>query len=172
MTTKRNQDCTIVVLGIHKDGRPRAAAYSAANEEIATKAAERWKLRLGYACDAAGMELMKGIPSGLQNPFEKVDAPVIKREIYDLLLKVLKPEPSPIQSQIGTAANTGFNPWEMIEVGSTVLWQSDPGEGYFPCSVVGMSNDRKMLTLKWIGYPKLPTVQAKRNAVGLIAVVK
>lgn len=172
MSAKKNFDCTIVVLGLHNDGRPRAAAYSSANKEIAAKAAERWKLRLGYACDDAGRELMKGIPSGLQHPFEKIDAPVIKRETYDLLLKVLKPEPLPPAPSPLPSAAGGANPWDAIEVGSTVLWQSDPAEGYFPCEVVGMSKDRKQVQLKWIGYPKLPTFQAKRVAVGLIAVVK
>ena len=115
---------------------------------------------------------MKGLPSGLQHPFEKVDAPVIKREAYDLLLKVLKPEPAMPAAPPEALPTSVANPWDAIETGSVVLWESDPAEGFFKAEVVGMSKDRKVLTLKWIGYPKLPTFQAKRIAVGLIAVVK
>lgn len=172
MSAKKNHDCTIVVLGIHKDGRPRAAAYSSANRELAIKAADRWKLRMGYACDAAGLELLKEIPSGLQHHFEKVDAPVIRHDLYGMLQKTLKAEPAPGLSQPEASTTKSYNPWLAIAKGGTVLWQSDPSEGYFPCEVVGISKDNKMLTLKWIGYPKLPTFQAKRIAVGLIAVEK
>jgi hypothetical protein len=76
------------------------------------------------------------------------------------------------QADASTPQDKVLNLWEMIEVGGTVLWQADPSEGYFPCTVVGGSKDRKLLTLKWRDFPKLPSFQVKRIAVGLIAVIK
>lgn len=175
MNAKSDQNYLFVVLGIHKDGRSRAAVYPSDMAEVASKAAENWKLRLAKIDAATVQTLSKDLPKGPNHPSNKVDAPVVKREIYNLLLQATeggKLNSSAPSSPQPTAAASSTNPWDAIEIGGTVLWQADPSEGYFPCTVVGMSKDRKLLTLKWIGYEKLPTVTARRVAVGLIAVVK
>lgn len=168
LSAKHKQECMIIVHGLHQDGRPRAAAYGMSSEELAIKAAEKWKLRVGYAVDDAGLALAKEIPSGLQHPFSKVDAPAIKRETYDLLMKVLKDGP-PAPPALAPGKDTvGQDLWQAIQPGQTVLWASDPAEGYFHAVVAGISKDGQQLTLRWRDYPKLPEFRARRLAVGLL----
>lgn len=74
------------------------------------------------------------------------------------------------EKQVERAAS----PWDAIAVGSKVLAKStEPGEdGYYLSTVEEISADKKTLTLKWVGYPKLPPFKVRRLAVGIIAVVK
>ena len=180
MNAKPKQTYTIVVFGIHKDGRPRAAAYSADQKAEAEKAASAWKLRIGNAQSDGALALAKDLPKGDAFPSTKFDAPTIKRETYNLLCKALAqepegtphPKPSPNPPVEGLPVAITRDLWEAIEAGQTVLWQSDPEEGYFPCIVVSLFNDRQHLTLKWKGYPKLPEFRARRLAVGLLRQAK
>jgi hypothetical protein len=137
-------------------------------KEQAVKAAEKWKLRIGYAVDEAGRVLAKDVPSGLQHPFNKVDAPVIQREKYDLLLKVLKDAPAAPPTVAPDKAPDVQDSWQAIHPSQTVLWASDPAEGYFPAVVISVSKDGQQLTLRWRDYPKLPEFRARRLAVGLL----
>jgi len=169
MGAKQDQEFVIVVHGLSKDdSRPRAAAYAASSRDVAEKAAEKWNLRIGYVVDDAGRELAKEVPSGIQHPFNKVDAPTIKRETYDLLLKVLKAEPTVTPPSPVKIATQQSNPWETVQPGQTVLWSSDPSEGYFPAVVVSVSKDGASVTLRWRDYPKLPELKARKSALGLL----
>lgn len=180
MNTKQKPAYTIVVFGIHKDGRPRAAAYLADQKAEAEKAASAWKLRMGFAHSDGALALAKDLPKGEAFPSNKFDAPTITREVYNLLCKALTPEPedSPASKPSSNATTEGQanaiipDLWEAIEVGQTVLWQTDPEEGYFPCIVVSLSKDRQHLNLRWRDYPKLPEFKAKRTAVGLLRTVR
>ena len=165
MTTKKlNSPLTIVVVGLDKSGGHRAAAYPADMTETAVRAAADWSLKIGRAESEEALKLAKDLPHGSLFPSQKFEPPSIKRETYDALIKnITCNEP---------LAVTYKNPWDMIEIGGTVLCEEDPGEGYYVCRVVGMSKDRKVLTCAWAGYPKLPHFQIKRSLVGLIGVVK
>ena len=155
---------TIVVVGLDKSGAPRAAAYPADMTETAVKAAAEWSLKIGRAESAEALELAKALPHGSLFPSHKMEPPTLKRETYDALIKSITcNEPLAI---------TYKDPWDMVEIGGSVLCEEEPGEGYYLCKVVGMSPDRKILTCAWAGYPKLPHFKVKRIAVGLVAMVK
>jgi hypothetical protein len=170
LSTKKT-DLTIVVMGMDKDGTPRAAAYPTDMADTAAKAASDWKLRVGKADTDAGLALTKNLPHGGLFPSHKKEPPVIKRETYDLLLKVVRCDEASAPAETASDAKY-ISPWEMIEKGSTVLATEDPTEGYFYCTVIATSKDRKTLTLKWRDYSELPSFQVRRNAVGIIGVVK
>lgn len=163
MSTKKNAPLTIVVVGLDKSGAPRAAAYPADMTETAVRAAADWSLKIGRAESAEALDLLKTLAHGSLFPSQKFEPPSIKRETFDALLKTIKcTEPLAI---------TYRDPWDMIEIGGSVLCEEEPGEGYYLCKVVGMSKDRKILTCAWAGY-KLPHFQVKRSLVGLIGVIK
>ncbi len=165
MTTKKqNSPLTIVVVGTDKSGGHRAAAYPAEMTETAVRAAADWSLKIGRAESEEALKLAKDLPHGSLFPSLKFEPPSIKRETYDALIKnITCNEP---------LAVTYKDPWDMIEVGGTVLCEEAPGEGFYLSKVVGMSSDRKLLTCAWLGYPKLPQFKVKRIAVGLVAIVK
>lgn len=179
MSTKQNNSLSVVVMGLDADGKPHAAVFPASLVDMAAKAASDWKLRLGRAETDAALLVAKDLPHGRMFPSNKMGPPSVRRETYDLLLKVVKTEgqvpPSAASGKSGpevpsSAAPANPDPWEAIEVGSIVLWQADPTEGYFPCIVKSISKDR--VTLQWRDFKGFPTFQAKRNAVGLLAKAK
>lgn len=180
MNARQKLTYQIVVLGIHKDGRPRAAAYSDDQKAEAEKAASAWKLRVGFAQTDGALALAKDLPKGEAFPSNKFDAPAIKRETYNLLCKALTsepdgtppPKPSPNPPAEGAPVAVAHDPWEAIKEGDVVVAQTDPEEGYFACIVVGFSKDRQYVTLKWRDYPKLPEFKAKRTTVGLLRTVR
>jgi hypothetical protein len=164
LSTKQNAPLTIIVAGLDKGGAPRAAAYPAEMTETAVKAAADWSLKIGRAESEDALKLAKDLPHGSLFPSHKFEPPSIKRETYNSLIKNIQcNEPLAI---------TYKDPWQMIEVGGSVLCEEEEGEGFYLCKVVGMSSDRKQLTCAWVGYPKLPHFKIKRSLVGLISVIK
>jgi len=71
-----------------------------------------------------------------------------------------------------TAKTLSHNPWSLIEPGATVLYCEARGEGWWPCTVKGKSDDGKFLQLKWKDGAGLPEFKAKTVDVGLICKVK
>jgi hypothetical protein len=183
----------IVVLGLDKDGHPRAATFSGTDLVPATKAASVMNLQIGRAESPEAIALVKQLPLGRVFATGKGLMPRAKRELYEKLLKVLKledPKPSAVvatepaletgQKPPSTAAATEktetnpgraapFAPWSWIEVGATVLWCADPKEGWFPCVVTAASTNGK-LTLKWLDFPNFKPFEVKRLAVGLLCI--
>ena len=81
---------------------------------------------------------------------------------------------APASKPAEAAKTLSHNPWDLIEVGSTVLCQSpDPGDGFYPCTVTAVKNTT-ILTVKWIGYSTATykPFDVSRNEVGLICKVK
>lgn len=166
----------IVVMGLDSDGRSRAAAYTAEEAEVAAKAAQDWKLRLGKAESEAALMLTAKIPAGTLYPSAKMGPPAVKRETYNLLMKTVVCEdaagPSPEPAAKEAPRTEPFNPWNELRLGDVVLWSVDREEGYFPAKIEAISKDRKTLSLRWKQWPSYPLVKAPRVAVGLIQVIK
>jgi hypothetical protein len=79
--------------------------------------------------------------------------------------------PADDQTPIQVAANIDIppiDPWEAIEPGAIVLPSVDPKEGWFPCTVIGISKDRKMLSLRWTDFPSFRQFQVKHFTVGVL----
>lgn len=166
----KQTNLSIVVMGMDKDGKPRAVAYPTEMAEVAVRAASDWKLRVGKAENDAGLALAKNLPQGNLFPSDKMEPPAIKRETYNLLLKTIKLDSETSSPPETKSGGKYVDPWSLIVKGTTVLATENAAEGYFYCTVVSVAADR--LTLRWTGYPKLPSFQVKRNEVGLIGVVK
>ena len=68
------------------------------------------------------------------------------------------------------------NPWDAIEIGSTVLYRESKAkaeaEGWFECTVIAISKDGRTLSLRWRDYPAFKPFDVRRLAVGLICIVK
>jgi hypothetical protein len=67
----------------------------------------------------------------------------------------------------GPSPRLYLDAWSVIRPGSIVLWSV--GEGWFPCVVVSVSTDRRMLTLRWRDFRSYRQFQVKRIAVGVLA---
>ena len=164
LNTKQNAPLTIVVVGLDKSGAPRASAYPADMTETAVKAAADWSLKIGRAESEEALKLAKDLPHGSLFPSLKFEPPSIKRELFNALIKNIQCN-DPL-------AITYKDPWDMLEIGGTILCEEEPGEGYYLSKIIAMSKDRKVLTCAWVGYKGLPHFQVKRSLVGLISVIK
>jgi hypothetical protein len=180
-----------VVLGLDEVGKPRAATFGYQDQVAATKAASVMGLKIGRADSPEAVALIKQLPLGRVFATGKGLMPLVKRDIYDRLLKLLKlddPTPEPTTTlvapkpsgaptrappdAVAPAASTKdkphTDPWSAITEGNLVLACTDPKEGWFPAKVMGAGKDGKVLTLKWRDYPALKPFEAKRASVGLI----
>ena len=173
----------LVMLGLDKDQKTRAATFAIEDTETAVKVASNMGLRLARAEIPEAIAIAKQLPKGKLYGSGKGLLPLVKREIYDKLSKIILPAaaqpptqaPNPAEKpgEPAQATEKPFrSPWDAIEVGATVLWCADSREGWFACTVMGMSKDRKTLTLRWRDFPKLKPFEAKRFDVGIISKIQ
>jgi len=162
-------DRTIIVMGLDKDGKPRAASYLSDTVETAEKDAAAWRLSVGKAETDAARALAKDLPSGELFPSAKMELPTIKRETFNVLLKAVKWESDPAakRKQSAKSPEEASNPWDAIAIGSAVLAFDKESGGYFPANVEKISADQLTLTCSWNGF-KLPHFTVRKLAVGLL----
>ena len=94
--------------------------------------------------------------------------PLVKKELYDRLTKVLVPvaasPPAPLPDAAkGTASQPAIpkapaptNPWEAIKVGTIVLcYDPEPGpeRSWWECIVQSVTPDGRHLKVRWKNYP-------------------
>jgi hypothetical protein len=180
----------IVVFGLNTEGRPHAARFEAAEEALATRAAQLMGYRLVKLTSADQLALAKGLPAGKIYQTGKSFAPLTKQDVYDQLAKltpveipIAAPEDHPtIETETPrTAASTlgpangrasdksasSIAPWEAIKVGSAVIAKAPGEDSWWEAQVIGVSEQGKMLTLRWKGYEDEPDFMAPRREVAL-----
>ena len=173
----------LVMMGLDKDQKTRAAAFAIEDTETAVKVASTMGLRLARAETSEAIAIAKQLPKGKLYGSCKGLLPLVRRDVYDKLAKLILPgdaqaaaqasKPAAPPAESGPAAEKPFrSPWDAIEVGATVLWRASKDEGWFESTVVSTSKDRKVLTLRWRDYPKLPPFTAKRFDVGIISKIQ
>jgi|GEM_PF-1898161 len=128
MTT---QEAILVIFGLGKDQKPRAARFKLQDEEVACKAAHAMELGIGRAETPEAISLAKGLPEGKPFATGKSLLPLAKRDGYEKLIKVIAPlDPkvlAKVQEKAGPAPTRAEgpqlvpNPWQAITMGSTVL---------------------------------------------------
>jgi hypothetical protein len=191
MTTK--QQMVFVVIGLDKDQKPRAAIFPPSDTEAATKAAGLLGLRAAIAETPEALALAKQLPEGKVFATGKGLMPLVRRDTFEKLLKLVtflddKPRPTldtpaptpatakaqagPETAPKGQAGAPSSNPWDAIEVGAIVLWRVDAKEGWFEANVLALSKDRKKLTLKWRDFSGFKPFEVQRLAVGLICKIR
>ena len=169
----------LVMLGLDKDQKTRAATFAIEDTEAAVKVASTMGLRLARAETPEAIAIAKQLPKGKMYGSGKTLLPLVRREVYDKLAKFVTPVDAKAAVPAAKAAEPPAKPavtaepgfksaWQAIEVGATVLWRANKDEGWFEAVVVALSADRKVLTLKWRDYPKLPQFNAKRFDVGVL----
>jgi hypothetical protein len=84
-----NTKAPIVILGLSKDQKPRAATFAPEDTEAATKAAGLMGLRLARAETPEALALVKQLPQGKVFATGKGLLPLVKRDVYDKLLKAI-----------------------------------------------------------------------------------
>ena len=182
MTT---QEAILVIYGLGKDQKPRAARVKLQDEEVALRAAAAMELGIGRAETPEAISLAKGLPEGKPFATGKSLLPLAKKDSYEKLIKVITPvDPkvlAKVQEKAGPAPTRAEgpqlvpNPWQAITTGSTVLVldpEPGPERSYWPAVVTEVSKDGRMLHVRWKNFPTPKPFPVKRIAVGLIAKVQ
>src|SRR6185437_8063611 len=158
-------DRTIIVMGLDKEGKPRAASYLSDMAGIAKNDAAVWGLSLGKAETAPGLALLKDLPSGELFPSAKMELPTIKRETFNVLLKAVKWESDPAakRKQSAKSPEEASKPGDATAIGSAVLAFDKESGGYFPANFEKISADQLTLTCSWNGF-KLPHFTVRKLA--------
>lgn len=161
------QPIQFIVLGIDGANNPRAAKFAESEAVAAGKAAELMGLRVGKADSEKAQAALKDIPAGKIFETGKGLVPLVKRELYDQLEKLLtfdtKSVPySPVS-----------DPWAALKVGSMALvFDKVNKEGWFEAVVLEVSKNGETLTLRWRDAPQLKKFKAVRRAVSILSAIK
>ena len=185
MTT---QEAVLVIFGLGKDQKPRAARFKLQDEEVACRAAAAMELGIGRAETPEAMSLAKGLPEGKPFATGKSLLPLAKKDTYEKLIKAIAPlDPKDIgevQNDASgapkPAAGSGSvrlipDPWAAITVGSTILCldpEPGPERSFWPAVVTEVSKDSRTLHVRWKNFPTPKPFPVKRIAAGLIAKVQ
>jgi len=182
MTT---QEAILVIFGLGKDQKPRAARFKLQDEEVACRAAAAMELGIGRAETPEAISLAKALPEGKPFATGKSLLPLARKDSYDKLIKVIIPLDSKVLAKVQEKAGPAPapaggpqlvpNPWQAITMGSTVLClDPDPGpeRSYWPAVVTEISKDGRTLHVRWKNFPTPKPFPVKRIAVGLIAKVQ
>ena len=177
-------EAILVIYGLGKDKKPRAARFALADEEVALRAAHAMELGVGRAETSEAVALAKSLPEGKPYATGKSLLPLAKKDTYDKLLKAITPlDPKVLAKFQENAASAspsssnprgGYNPWAEIRVGSVVLAldpEPGPERSYWPAIVTEVSSKDggRVLWLRWKNFPTPKPFPVKRVAVGLIA---
>lgn len=161
------QAAQYVVLGIDGANNPRAAKFAEAEASAAAKAAELMGLRVGKADSEKAVNALKDIPAGKIFETGKGLVPLVKRELYDQLGKLLT-----FDLNAG-APSVASDPWVALKVGSMALvFDKLNGEGWFEAVVLEVSKDGGTLTLRWRDAPEMKKFKAARRSVSILSPIK
>lgn len=181
MTT---QEAILVIFGLGKDQKPRAARFKLTDEEVALRAAHAMGLGIGRAETPEALTLAKGLPEGKPFATGKSLLPLARKDAYDKLIKAItpldpkvlakfqdKPAPDAAAVTAGRATQPSKDLWDSIAIGSVVLCldpEPGPDRSYWPAVVTEVSKDLRTLTMRWKSFPTPKPFTAKRFAVGLL----
>ena len=88
MNTKQG---ILIIMGLGADQKPRAATFVMEDVETAAKAANHMGLKLAKADSAEALAMAKELPQGKLFASGKGLLPLVRREVYDKLLKLFTP---------------------------------------------------------------------------------
>jgi hypothetical protein len=174
----------LILVGLDDQGKPHAAWFTADQVDAATLAAEMMDMA---SIDVGGSELaaLAGmLPKGKLFESGKAFVPFTKRDMYDRLAGFLDEDfvaSTALRVEAAKAAaaesyakaSKGEAPlhlpedWSKLAVGDLVLATEDPDEGWWPCEVVAVL-DNKQFRLRWRDFPDQDAFIAAVTDIALV----
>jgi len=169
---KAETEPAVMVFGYNEHRVPQASWFSEAEAALATRAARLMGLRVLTITDDTHRELAARLRQGQVYAADRTFAPAVQREIFDALCELAGPGAAPAPIEI-TASKDEAAPrpasWDDIRVGSFVIAQESPQDGWWEAIVVAIENDQ--LVLRWRDYARTPCVRRGRLDVALLSPV-
>ena len=159
----------VMVFGYNEHRIPQASWFSAAEADLAIRAARLMGLRVLRIETEAHRELAARLRQGQVYAADRTFAPAVQREIFDTLCELAGPvgAPSPVEIT-ATKADVTSRPasWDEIEIGNLVIAQESLEDGWWEAIVVAVEKDQ--LVLRWRDYARMPCVRRGRLDVALL----
>jgi hypothetical protein len=184
----------LVVFGRDATGKPHASSFTAAEADLATKAAELMGLRLLPVRTDTERALAAKVPRGRVFATGRAFVPFIKDTLLtELQAAALNTGVKPLKLLTGPAASGAGEPipsapvaaaklakgngpapvkqpcgWADIQVGSIVLGAAPPRRTeWFECLVIAVEGE-DLFTLRYCDWPKEPPFKRRRVEIGLM----
>ena len=162
----------LVVFGKDEAGKPHASRFTAADFELALKAARLMGMRVMRPVSEAAATLAAKLPKGRVFASGRGFVPFVKPKVFEaLLITHADPqnqvEPVADEAMHTDGANDGGDagsakPSDVdFGEGVVVLAPYAPQEGWWEAVIVKVKGD--LLTLKWRDYPDDPVFTRRRN---------
>ena len=178
----------VVLFGLDKTGKPRAALFGREHADLAAKAAGLMNLTICYVNSAELATIAQQLPAGRIHANGRGLVPNVRRDLYDKLIEATSPatntgsdnqtgktadDPTEISAPNPDAASPALNiaqgyprDWDDINVGHLVIARDDADAGWWEAIVTDRAAD--MLTMRWRDYPGHPKFVQHRTAVALL----
>ncbi len=172
------QNKLLVLMGVDKDGKHRAAKFSAIFEKAVHKLAGIHGFVVARADSDEGMEAALRLVDGKTFKAGTAPLPLITPATYETLSKTLSLEDrKPAEAEAGSkskkiAPAPQTDPWAKIAESDTVLYHDNgtKGEkGWWEAVVLEASKDGRFLTLRWKHFPEMKPFAIKRSAAALLS---
>ena len=163
----------LVVFGKDDAGKPHASRFSAADFELALKAARLMGMRVMRPVSEAAATLAAKLPKGRVFASGRGFVPFVKPKVFEALLVTHADPQNQVEgADAGEAAHTdsandggdgsGAKPGDAdFGEGVVVLAPFAPTEGWWEAVIIKVKGD--LLTLKWRDYPDDPVFTRRRN---------
>lgn len=164
----------IIVFGKNESQVPQAAWFSAADAELATRAALLIGLRVLKIEDDAHKAAAGQLRQGQVYASDRTFAPAVNQIAFDKVRALAGPADKALPSEVKAAVTNGEplpppTTWDQIAVGHVVLTleNDDPEEDWFEASVVGV-DAKGDLVLRWRHSPRDRSFTTRRSRVALM----
>lgn len=157
----------IAIIGQDADKKHRAAKFKAKDLEAVQKAADAMKLSVAIPKSAEAIKLVSKLPDGKLSSSGKATVAVFKGP-WDPLLGAFAPSPNQAAKETEAVAEPIL--WADLKIGSIVVAPEilASENGWWKAEVVGMSPDKKNLTVKWLDAPRQAPTTMPREQVALL----
>jgi hypothetical protein len=157
----------IAIIGQDADKKHRAAKFKAKDLEAVQKAADAMKLSVAIPKSAEAIKLVAKLPDGKLLSSGKATVAVFKG-LWNPLLSAFAPPPGNQSTEVEPAAQTVL--WSDLKIGSIVVAPEilASENGWWKAEVIGMSPDKKNLTVKWLDAPRQAPTTMPREQVALL----
>ena len=171
----------LVVLGLDREGKPRAARFAQADEILAKRAVTITGFRMITVDDPALVPLAVALPEGRVLRGNAI-IPEIANDVYAKLAALI---PADVPATAAAASKTGkpaakdkpeksrpvkqdvSRMWDAVKVGDVVLATHKSVDGWWPAVVIAIVHGDR-LRIRWRDYEEVPPVTVRRQMIGFL----
>ncbi|WP_338821865.1 hypothetical protein WDM22_33015 [Bradyrhizobium septentrionale] len=152
---------TVILFGLDKDRKPRAARFTGENEALLARAAATMGLRLAVPASKKHFEIVNKLPAGRIHASGTGLVPAVDQQLYDQINALVGGDPGTISTSLPKS-------WAQLAPGHLVLAQATVDDGWWPAIIAKRTNDT--LTLKWRDYPSEAEIVRPVRSVALLTI--